>query len=74
MATVNFSVPDEVKEAFDRTFGVQNENAVIVALMRRAVQEAELVRRRMQIFRKLSASRGTGECLTDARLRAQGRP
>ena len=37
MATVNFSVPDEVKAAFDRTFEGQNKSAVIAELMRRAL-------------------------------------
>ena len=36
MATVNFSVPDDVKAEFDKTFGGQNRSAVIAALMRKA--------------------------------------
>lgn len=31
MATVNFSVPDEVKAEFDKTFGGQKKSAVIDA-------------------------------------------
>ena len=34
MATVNFSVPDDVKSEFDRFFGDQNKSAVIAELMR----------------------------------------
>jgi len=34
VATVNFSVPDEVKEAFNQTFEGQNKSAIIAALMR----------------------------------------
>ena len=40
MATVNFSVPDEVKEAFNRTFRGQNKSAIIAELMREAVERA----------------------------------
>ena len=29
MATVNFSVPDEVKVAFDKAFSGQNKSAVV---------------------------------------------
>lgn len=29
MATVNFSVPDDVKEAFDKAFGDQNKSAIV---------------------------------------------
>ena len=41
MATVNFSVPEEVKKAFNRTFKGQNKSAVIAALMREAVERAK---------------------------------
>jgi hypothetical protein len=36
MATVNFSVPDEVKAAFDKAFSRQNKSAVVAELMRSA--------------------------------------
>ena len=49
MATVNFSVPDEVKAAFDRTFKSQNKSAVIAELMRRPVSEAKLKQRRREL-------------------------
>ena len=41
MATVNFSVPDEVKEAFNETFKDQNKSAIIADLMREAVERAQ---------------------------------
>jgi hypothetical protein len=34
MATVNFSVPDDVKEAFNIAYQGQNKSAVIAELMR----------------------------------------
>lgn len=37
MATVSFSVPDDVKEAFNETFKGQNKSAIIADLMREAV-------------------------------------
>jgi len=40
MATVNFSVPDDVKEAFNNTFKDQNKSAIIADLMREAVERA----------------------------------
>ena len=45
MATLNFSVPDDVKEAFNATFKGQNKSAIIADLMREAV-ERELRRQR----------------------------
>ena len=40
MATVNFSIPDEVKDAFNATFSDVNKSAVIADLMREAVERA----------------------------------
>jgi hypothetical protein len=57
MATVNFSVPDEVKEAFDKTFGDRNKSAVIAELMRRAVREEALNKRRERLFRQLTGAK-----------------
>ena len=37
MATVNFSVPDDVKAAFNEAFEGRNKSAVIADLMREAV-------------------------------------
>ena len=54
MATVNFSVPDEVKAEFDNVFGDQNKSAVIAQLMRRAVLEHKLQLRRRKLFNELS--------------------
>ena len=38
MSTVNFSVPDEVKNAFNEAYKGQNKSAVIAELMREAVE------------------------------------
>lgn len=40
MATVNFSVPDDVKKAFNETFRGRNKSAVVAELMREAVERA----------------------------------
>ena len=66
MATVNFSVPDEVKEAFDQTFGDRNKSAVIAELMRHAVREDALNKRREKLFRQLTSGR-TRRRLTTAK-------
>ncbi len=69
MATVNFSVPDDVKKAFDRTFKNQNKSAVIAELMRQAVAEAERKKRRKDIFATLTELRQQRPTATDAQLR-----
>jgi hypothetical protein len=70
MAIVNFSVPDDVKAEFDKTFGGQNKSAVIADLMRRAVADAKLRKRRVDIFRTLTQRRAERPSLSDARVRA----
>lgn len=46
MATVNFSVPDDVKREFQEAFAGENKSAVIARLMRQAVEERRRQRRR----------------------------
>jgi len=77
MATVNFSVPDEVKDAFNRTFARQNKSAIIAELMRKAVEEAKQQKRREEAFRMLTARRTKRPTATDDEIRAvreEGRP
>ena len=77
MATVNFSVPDDVKQAFDKAFGDQNKSAVIAALMQRAVREQQLQKRRDRLFRELTSTRARRSLVTSEAVRtarAAGRP
>jgi hypothetical protein len=77
MATVNFSVPDDVKKAFDETFKDQNKSALIAEMMRRAVTEAERAKRRAVLFRRLTRDRSRRPTIGDEavrRARGAGRP
>ena len=77
MATVNFSVPDDVKEAFNETFEGRNKSAVIADLMREAV---ERVRRRKQsraAIREILERRRGRRSVSDEEIRSarnEGRP
>ena len=73
MATVNFSVPDDVKAAFDKTFAGQNKSAVLADLMRRAVQESDLRQRREQLFKKLTDSKSQRLLVTSKQIAAARR-
>lgn len=53
MAIMNVSIPDDIKAAFDRTFAKTNKSAVIARLMRNAVEEEALARRRRAAARAL---------------------
>ncbi len=77
MATVNFSVPDAVRDEFNRVFKGENKSAIIAGLMQRAVAEARLRKEREAIFRQLTAERPrrprvSATAVTAARR--QGRP
>lgn len=75
MATVNFSVPDEVRDAFDATFRDQNKSAIVAELMRRAVRDHELLERRRQLFRRLSkVARAPATSSGVRKARVAGRP
>jgi metal-responsive CopG/Arc/MetJ family transcriptional regulator len=45
MATMNFSIPDEIKEEFQRAFAHENRSAVVAQLLKQAVEE----RKRQQV-------------------------
>ena len=46
MATVNFSVPDEVKARFNKVFAKENKRHLIAELMLQAIEEHERKQRR----------------------------
>jgi hypothetical protein len=77
MATVNFSVPDEVKERFNRAFAGQNKSQIIAALMLRAVEEQALKKRRAKAIEALLRRRGRRPAASAAQIRKardEGRP
>ena len=77
MTTVNFSVPPDVKEAFDKEFARQNKSAVLTELMRQAVDDRRRCRRRAKAVEKLLVLREKTRQVTDKDVRAarrRGRP
>jgi hypothetical protein len=41
MATMNFSIPENVKERFNQTFANANKSAVVTKLLEEAIEHAE---------------------------------
>jgi len=70
MATVNFSVPDEVKQAFQEAFADENKSAVISRLMMRAVEEKKLEQRRAIAIDRLLDLRKRQRPVSDAEIAA----
>lgn len=41
MATMNFSIPDDVKDRFNRIFANANKSAIVTQLLEEAIERAE---------------------------------
>ena len=87
MATMNFSIPDDVKEAFNKAFDGQNKSAVVAGLLRKAVEdrrrlavlpsEGERRRRFEAAIERIEAELQSSRSYTDeeiSRARKEGRP
>lgn len=48
MATVNFSIPEDIKNRFNEIFANQNKSHIIANLMRQAINEYEHQKQRAQ--------------------------
>lgn len=70
MATMNFSVPDEVKEAFNRTFAHQNKSAIVTRLLQEAIAQAQRKEQSDAAFTRILQRRQTApQVSTDEILR-----
>jgi len=77
MSIVNFSVPEDVKQAFNETFQGQNKSAIIADLMREAVERAERKQSHHKAIARILARRKQAPAATEDEIRAareQGRP
>jgi len=77
MATVNFSVPDEVKDKFNRAFARENKSNIIARLMMQAVEERKLQRTRARAIDAILSRRRIQKPVSNSQIRAArvaGRP
>lgn len=77
MATVRFSVPDDVMEAFDEAFEGHNKSVVIAELMREAVERVRRRTRSQTAIRKILERRRSRRAVSDEEIRSarqEGRP
>jgi metal-responsive CopG/Arc/MetJ family transcriptional regulator len=58
MATVNFSIPDEIKDRFNKAFANRNKSQIIADLMRKAVEEQAQKEQRARVVDALLSRRG----------------
>ena len=77
MAMVNYSVPDDVRDAFNEVFAGENKSAVIAQLMRQAVEERRRRERRARAVGRLLDLRKRTPSVSGAearQARRRGRP
>ena len=77
MATVNFSIPDDVKQAFSLTFQHQNKSAVICELMMQAIERATAGQRSHDAIGRILARHQQAPSITQEEIKAilsEGRP
>ncbi len=77
MATVNFSVPEDIKNAFNMVFEGQNKSAVIAELMREAVERVQSQQRSKEAYQRILERRQHAPHITEEQFRAareEGRP
>ncbi len=77
MATVNFSVPEDVKNAFNDIFNRQNKSAIIASLMREAVEREQRNRESHQAIERIIERRRRAPIVNENEIHAariEGRP
>ena len=77
MATVNFSVPEEVKAEFNKVFAKKNKSALITQLMRDAIEEHRRLQQRSHAIDALLTARQkmpSVNATTIRTAREKGRP
>ena len=61
MATMNFSIPDDVKERFNQTFVNSNKSAIVAQLLEEAIERAEHKQRSDLAIQRILAIRKTNK-------------
>ena len=69
MATMNFSIPDDVKEAFNKAFEGENKSALVADLMRKAVEDRARRRRSADLVERMRRIRASGRPVTEEEIK-----
>jgi hypothetical protein len=72
MATITFSVPDDVRDRFNEVFEGSNKSAVITTLMLHAISEEEERRRSLGLVERLRLLSGRSRPVAESGDRGNG--
>jgi len=70
MGTMNFSIPDDLKDAFNEMFKDENKSAVISKLIRDEVERRRLMAQRREAVEAINEIRKSAPSITQAEIRA----
>ena len=59
MATINFSVPENIRQEFNELFEKENKSAILTRLMQQAIEEKKQQQRRQLAIDKILQLRNT---------------
>ena len=68
MATMNFSIPDDIKERFNQAFADANKSAIVAKLMEDAIEQAERKRRSHAAVRRVLKRRQTAPAVSSEEI------
>ncbi|OAI49231.1 hypothetical protein AYO45_00600 [Gammaproteobacteria bacterium SCGC AG-212-F23] len=77
MATMNFSVPDNIKKRFNQIFADENKSHIITEFMQQAIEDYEKQQRRIHAIDALLKLRAKQKPVTNRMIqlaRHKGRP
>jgi hypothetical protein len=64
MGTMNFSIPDDVKNRFNQTFANKNKSAIVTQLLEEAVAHAERKQQSSNAIQRILMRRSTAPDVT----------
>lgn len=64
MANVNYSIPEEVKNEFNKTFAGKNKSQIIADLMLQAIEEQKRQQQRTKVVESILQLRGDQETIS----------
>ncbi len=69
MGTMNFSIPDDVKDRFNEVFEGENKSAIIARLMVQAIEDVERKRKSVGFVERIRQIRAKGRSVTEDEIR-----
>lgn len=68
MATMNFSIPDDVKERFNHVFAHANKSAIVTRMIEDAIAQAERKRQSEEALKRILLRRQTAPSISSAEI------